>query len=375
MRPPLLDLVAAYHAGRSDFPLSRLSPPRLAWALECGLAPLIARCCANDPAAPSSPQWSTILGSDLAARVVVEDQAQATVELIEACRPRVGPLTLLKGVWLSHALHPEPHLRPMRDVDVMVEREAAGEVERVLIDLGYRPTKPEHEFRDHNHLVPYRHPTTGVLFEVHHALMPPQGQHGAEPAFAAPSVRSHLRPATFRGHPVHRLSDELQVAYLAAHWAGSLNVVGGGGGIVIMMDMPALLRDVDWSEVAALTSTPATASATLLILSYLAARGLVEIDPAVLPDLWKRQRVFGRANLAVLHALIDRRLVDGHRYGRVLLTSRTFSVVWMGLLNPRPAYVNVLSLPWALLPLRWRIAASPLARPVARWLGVNLREL
>ena len=150
--------------------MSRLSAPRVEWALECGLAPVIARCCAGT-IRRSSPQWSLIRGSDLAARVVAEDQAQATVELIEACGPRVGPLTLLKGIWLSHALHPEPHLRPMRDVDVMVEPEAAREVERILIGLGYRPARPdgEREFGHHNHLVPYRHPTTDVVVEVHHA--------------------------------------------------------------------------------------------------------------------------------------------------------------------------------------------------------------
>src|SRR5262245_15657795 len=116
-RPPLLDLVAAYHGGRTDFPLARLSPARLAWALHCGLAPVIARCCADDPGACSSPHWDAIKGTELAARVVAEDQAQTTLELIDACLPKVGPLTLLKGAWLGQALHPEPHLRPMRDVD------------------------------------------------------------------------------------------------------------------------------------------------------------------------------------------------------------------------------------------------------------------
>jgi hypothetical protein len=71
----------------------------------------------------------------------------------------------------------------------------------------------------------------------------------------------------------------------------------------------------------------------------------------------------------------DRWLVDGRPFGRVLATERNLSVVWMGLLNPRSALVNALSLPWALLPRPWRAAASPLARPFARALGVDLRRL
>ena len=272
---------------------------------------------------------------------------------------------------------PEPHLRPMRDVDVMVEPAAAREVERILIGLGYRPARPdgEREFRHHNHLVPYRHPTTGVVIEVHHALVPPQGPLASEPSFAAASVRAHLRPAEFRGRSVRRLSDELQVSYIAAHWAGSLNVVGGGGALVVMMDMPALVRSVDWKGVVDLLSGPSSASATLLVLSYLEMRGLVDPEPWVLPAIWRRQRVFGRLNLAFLRMLIDRHLVDGRPYGRVLLTPRNFDLIWMGLLNARPAPVNLLSLPWALLPLRWRAAATPFARPLARALGVELRNL
>jgi hypothetical protein len=374
MRPPLLDLLSAYQSGRTDFPLAHLSTGRVEWALECGLAPVLARCCADDPDAPSSPLWTTIVGSDLAARVVTEDQATATVELIDACRPRVGRLTLLKGVWLSHDLHVEPHLRPMRDVDVLVEPEAAREVERVLIELGYQATLPEHEFRHHNHLVPYRHPTMDVLVEVHHALVPKEGPKGSDP-LAIATVRDHLRPATFRGRPIFRLSDELQIAYLAAHWARSMDVVGGGGSLVIMLDMPVLARRVEWRLVVDLLASPASASATLLILSYLRTRGLIDLEPWVLPAIWERQRAFGRWNLQFLQALTDRWLVDGRPYGRVFMTSRNFDTIWMGLLNPRSALVNVLSLPWALLPLGFRAAATPYARPLARAVGVELRDL
>jgi hypothetical protein len=375
VRPLLLDLLATYHAGRRDFRFSRLPDGLVRWALECGLAPVLARCCAEDPEAAASPHWPTVQGSDLAARVTAADQEQATLELIEACRPRTGALTLLKGVWAAHALHPAPHLRPMRDVDVLVERAQAQDVAAVLLELGYAPVVEdgEGEFGHHNHLVPYQHPATGVVVEVHHALVPIEGPPGSDP-LAMARVREHLRPATYHGQAVNRLSNELQVAYLAAHWAGSLDVVGGGGGLVIMMDLPALARDVDWRSVVDLLSSPSAASATLLILWYLETRGLLELEPWILPAVWQRQRAFGRANLGVLCRLIDRHLVEGRPY-EPWLTSRTFDVVWMGLLNSRSPLVNLLSLPWSLLPLAWRIAATPIARPIARLMGIELREL
>lgn len=375
MRPLLLDLLAAYHAGRRDFRFAQLPDPLVRWALQCGLAPLLAHCCADDPQAAASPHWRGVLGSDLAARVTAADQQQATCELLEACRPRIGPLTLLKGVWLAHALHPAPHLRPMRDVDVLVEREQAQDVAAVLMERGYEPVVPDGEaaFGHHNHLVPYRHPATGVLVEVHHGLVPIEGVPGSDP-FAMAHVREHLRPARYHGHEVRCLSNELQVAYLAAHWAGSLDVVGTGGGLVIMLDLPALVRGVDWRAVVELLSSPAAASATLLILTYLQTRGLLELEPWILPAIRRRQRAFGGLNLRIMCRLVDRHVADGRPFGR-LFTSRSFDVVWMGLLNSRPALVNGLSLPWSLLPIRWRRAATPLARPFARLVGVDLRDL
>src|SRR4029450_398255 len=44
VRPPLLDLFAAYRAGRTDFPLAALAPPRLLWASESRLGALAAPC-------------------------------------------------------------------------------------------------------------------------------------------------------------------------------------------------------------------------------------------------------------------------------------------------------------------------------------------
>ncbi|HET9317485.1 MAG TPA: nucleotidyltransferase family protein, partial [Vicinamibacteria bacterium] len=227
MRPQLLDVFEAYRSGRTDFPLTSLAPERLAWALKMGLGPILARTCRDDGTAHRSPQWDTIRAADLAARVTMEEQRDATAELIEACAERVGELTLLKGIWLSEALYPEPHLRPMRDVDVMVEPERVAEVEEVLVGLGYEP-QPDgsaDQYRHHHHAVPYLHSATGVWVEVHRRLLPARGLYGADAVFEPSEVRAHLQEARFCDLPVKRLSDPMQMLYLAAHWAGSFKAV------------------------------------------------------------------------------------------------------------------------------------------------------
>lgn len=356
MRPQLLDVFDAYRSGRTDFRLSSLDSDRLSWGIEMGLGPLLARTCRDDPTAPASREWDAIRAADLAARVVMEDQRDATTELIEACAGRAGQLTLLKGIWLSHALYPEPHLRPMRDVDVMVEPEQVPEVEEVLLELGYEP-HPEgspDQYRTHHHAVPYWHPSTGVWVEVHHRLLPARGLYGADAVFEPPQVRAHLQAASFRGLPVRRLSDPMQVLYLAAHWAGSFKAISGAGGLLVLLDLLAMAPVVDWDEAVRSLPGTAVASALLLLISYLESRGLLSPEKRVMEALWRSQRSFGSANLRFLHLLMDLRLADGRAYGRWVRSRRNLEIVWNTFLRRRHAVANMLALPWYLIPERWR---------------------
>jgi hypothetical protein len=354
VRPPLLDLIGAYAAGRTDFPLASLPRSRVGWALECGLGPLLARTCRDDPGAASSPDWSDVRAADLAARVVTEDQADATVELLEACSGRVGAPTLLKGIWLSHAVYPEPHLRPMRDVDLLVEPHEVGEVEQVLHSLGYLPLGSTKDYAVHHHAMPYRHPKSGVWVEVHRGLLPRSSPSRGDALFSPDHVRASRRPASFRGRPVHCLSAEMQVVYLAAHWAASLEVVGAAGGLLVLIDFLGLAPSVDWDLVLRGLPGQAVASALVVVLRYLETRGLLSLPPRVREGLWRSQKSFGEASLSFLHLLMDLRLLDGRAYGRWVRSRRNLEIVWATLLRPQAAWRNVLALPWSLLPERWR---------------------
>jgi hypothetical protein len=368
-RSPLLDLIRAYLAGRTDFPFVSLDPACLSWSLESGLGPLLARTSRDDPGARAAPAWAEVRGSDLACRVLMEQQAEATVELIEACRPKVGALTLLKGIWLSHTLYPEPHLRPMRDVDVMVEPEAVGDVERILVGLGYRPVEglDPASFRAHHHAVPYRHPATGVHVEVHRGLVRPDGPYGSDRPFDPAHVRAGLREGVFRGRPVRHLADELQVVYLAAHWAAGGNASRGPGGQLVLIDVVRLAASVDWQQVVRELAGTAAATAAVLLLTYLETRGLLVLPADVRGPLWRTQRSFGDLNLGVLHRLVDRRLLEGRPYGRWVGSRFNAEIVWTTLIRPRPAFLNLLMLPWSLWSAHSTGRRSPRARdPRAR---------
>ena len=72
----------------------------------------------------------------------------------------------MRGITLAFSLYPEPYLRPMQDVDILVERNAAGKIETALTKQGLEPVK-----RLRSQLV---YNVDGVEVEVHWSFFTPK---------------------------------------------------------------------------------------------------------------------------------------------------------------------------------------------------------
>ncbi len=124
------------------------------------------------------------------------------------------------------------------------------------------------------------------------------------------------------------------------------------GGVVAMLDLIYLLRNsraIRWERIFKWLDDSCAATYVYLLLSYLARHHLVDIEPGVLDNLFRRQRSFGRTNLAVLHSILDRYVVDGYQFSW-LRSERNVNRVWNNLLLPgRPSRNALLGL-WYLLP-------------------------
>jgi hypothetical protein len=358
---PLLVLLAAAATFRRDLRLSSFPASAVEGALEGGLGALLEWCVSGDPQASQSRLWPTVRGAALTARVLAEESHEALLGVLEACAGLGVEATLLKGVSIAHQHYPLPHLRPMRDLDVLVEPEAVERVEAVLRAAGYEPV-PGHlapEFyAGHQHGVPLVHPRTGVWVEIHRRLFRADGPMGAFAAFAPERVRAERRHADYHGRPVFRLSDELQVLYVSTHWALSFGVTGAEGGLVALLDALYLLRaPLDWDRVLSLAEGSAVATHLELLLGYLERRGLTTLPAPVRRRLARPPHGLGRGPEAVLHRLIDRYLMAGRPFGRLLPLHR-FERIWESLLAPgRPAG------------RLWRAALGALPSPRRLWAG------
>lgn len=86
------------------------------------------------------------------------------------------PFAALKGAWLSQYAYDNPVLRPLRDIDILVEPESALAVYALLEKNGFVRREdfpmPLDGAMDHaKHLPPMRHTETGIYLEVHTRLM------------------------------------------------------------------------------------------------------------------------------------------------------------------------------------------------------------
>lgn len=347
MSVPLMGLLQAAAHGREDLPLAVMEAAQVRWAIESGFGPLLWYTTHAAAGTAASPLWPLVQGTDMAARLLTAEQCTAMGEILEACRGRMPPVTLLKGMSISAQYYPLPHLRLMRDLDILVDEAALPTVESVLCALGYRQQShlPPTFYATHHHRMPFVHPARGLWVEVHHGLFPPSSRLGMDRLFRRATLAQQRQRSAFQGHEVFRLSPEWQLAYIAAHWA----VEFPGSGLVALLDIIYLLRRTagafDWARLLDGLEGSAAAAPLYLLLTYLTANQVVALAPEILRNLRARQRGLSSVSLALMQRLLDHYLVAGPPAGRMLSAHR-LAILWQTLLTPGSPGGNLLQVPW-----------------------------
>ena len=356
-KPPLISLLEAASRDRENFPLAGCTEAQIRRAVKTGLGPLIVHMTRADPDAQRSTLWSQLRAADLTARMISAEMTDAMKEIIDACEGHVPPLTLLKGISICDQYYPKPHLRLMRDIDFLVEENAVPFVNKILSKLGYfQPSNSHGDFyATHHHEAPYFHPKKHLWVEVHHGLVPPRSRLATDKVFGLENLRSQIRPSLFAGRKVNRLSDELQIVYIACHWAANFDFISG---MVAMLDVIYLLKNtkarIDWEKILNWVDGSVASAHVYLLLSYLHQYELINVEPEVLRELSLSGRSFGRVNLKILYRLIDDYLVEGRAWG-FFFSLRNLDIVWKTCLLPGTSICNLMLVPvFLLMPFHFR---------------------
>lgn len=341
-RPNLLALLRAVSQNHELPPPSLLNDRQVAWIIEAGLGPFFWFASQKDSKAKDSQPCRDLKTADLTTRLVNEIQLETLSEILVRCKNLFPPITLLKGSSTGSELYPQPHLRLMRDLDLLVDPKEQPKLESILLDMGFRQRSTNsHEFyATHHHSMPFYHRDKDVWVEVHRDLFPPSNKLAHLPVFSAGNIKAELKPSWLKGIPVMRLSTELQIVYTASHWALELKREGG---LFALLDIIYLLKrapqSIRWDAILNWVSDSVAGTHLYLVLSYFNQNNIIELDKAILTDLFVRQRSFGLLNLKIAHHLITRYIVAG----KIPVAAGKVAMLWENLLLDQGAARNLVS--------------------------------
>jgi hypothetical protein len=138
-------------------------------------------------------------------------------EILNACEEAGIQAILLKGAALFHLVYPEPGLRPMRDIDLLVRPEQVMILKQILNTLGYHARlRARHWSIPQHHQPPVTRELGGVPIDVeaHTELFDEFWQASFPPARA---LFDRARPFAFMTHTAYSLSLEDMLAHIYRH--------------------------------------------------------------------------------------------------------------------------------------------------------------
>lgn len=327
------------------------APAGIRHAIATGLGPALHRATCNGRRHKDPSLEQELLSADWSARVLVHEHLDALEDILAGLGEYARQVTLLKGISICQTHYPEPHLRLMGDIDLLVPAGIIPTVETRLRDLGYRQQSdyPPEFYRGLHHGMPFFHARRQLWVEVHRSLFPSSASVARDRVFSPQHVTAQTVLHEFRGLRCLRLSEELQLVYVCAHWAEELDP---SRGLVALLDALYLLRrtprPLDWGALLAALAGSAALTPLALVTDYLERQGLVSLPPGVAARLAAQARPLNAWTKPILRVLIDRFLVKGRPFGRFLSPTNT-AIIWKTLLAPAAPTLNLARLPWNLL--------------------------
>lgn len=200
---------------------------------------------ANAPVPRAAKQ--ALQGLYLRHRHANQVRAQVVAEVLRAFRQANIEVLLLKGIALAHLIYPQPGLRPMRDIDVLVSPARARQAQAVLAQLGFDaplsgPNLPA------KHLPVARRQVEGltVSLEIHHNLY----SHG-NAATGLDALRPAVIPLEIEGERAYTLEPAALLNHTYRHLR--LNLLRNSLRLIWLADMAGLAERfaaaINWPQV------------------------------------------------------------------------------------------------------------------------------
>lgn len=260
--------------------------------------------------------------------LVTLQMRQEVSAILTALDEEKVPVIVLKGPHLAELVYPDPSLRPMSDLDLLVASQDASRVESILNGLGYQPDPQYPPILPHrHHQVPYIHAGSVMSVEIHWRLGVSDWPFNLD----LDAIWQRAHPARLAGAPAFVLSPVDLVWYLCVHQSFNHRLLTG---LRPLCDVAETIRrmekEIDWLALQERCTTWGAGQHVYLVLAlareWLAAPVPEDVLQKLRPSDWD-DRWLARAGETILYAVNYNPPEDlGSKLWAQLLTAQTWRV-------------------------------------------------
>lgn len=266
-------------------------------------------------------------------------RGRVLAEIVAAFEAAGLQALVLKGAALAHLVYPEPALRPMRDIDLLVRRAEARRAQQLLADLGFNAPVPAPEAPlPGKHLPNATRVVEGLTIsvELHHNCF----NIGTPASLELDDLpASSLRACPVAGVTARTLPPEEMLWHLCLH----LTLIGQPFRLIWLADIVGLAEhfaaDINWGRV---EQTYPVVLSTLSLFHFITplSRDLRLAAPLTLGD--RPPQGIGREFDGWPRTAIKQQRAAGKSYGQILADTFFPAAWWLrlyyGLGSTRPLF-------------------------------------
>jgi hypothetical protein len=341
---------------QQDAGVPNLDANTVDWLVRTGCAPAAWYCWRDR--LPDEPNAHKLQGAELTARVMQTALLAHAAETLAALNAAGIDVAPLKGLSAARRWYPEPHLRVMGDIDLLLKSSDIPQAVALLEARGFvsRGDLRAAGYETHHHVAPLWHSDWQLWIELHHALLKPDFVAAADPPFDAPWANVSDRRPALGGERVYGLSRELELMYIAASLC--LDLVLGFPNERLqrnVIDATLILsagdREIDTPQLLTWSTGTSSGACLLVLLHYLHRHALFD-GRQLVPALLAGQAFVDLATCRIFAQLIDRYVARPRHLGWA--AQRTLPGIAEQLLRRRPAWRNRLHASLQLRRLLWK---------------------
>ena len=210
-------------------------------------------------------------------------------------------------------------MRPMADIDVLIDADGYEGLESALHTRGYNKAAAS-GILGLQHGAPLYHSGRRVWLELHTRLFPESSHFSPTDAFAPANIAAQSVASSLDGRPVRRLSEELQLIYIACSWINDIARSGiHPSFLASQLDAIHLVNAtpgrLDWQRVLGQIDNPLVAAALQATLACAARFGLDAVPQPTLDHLAASSRhLFGPLQRLAMQWMLDHCLVGARAW-------------------------------------------------------------